>query len=62
MDTPTIFMVADSSSVKKDRNYSESHSEHHSSIFHNLQQRTIELEEQIIAIKHEIDLIKPSSE
>ena len=62
MDTPAIFMVPDSSSVGKHKNYSEGHSKHHSSIFHNLQQRMIDLEEQIMALKHEINLIKPSSE
>ena len=60
--TPTIFMVADSSSVGKHKDYSEGHSEHHSSISHNLQQRMTELERQIFALKHEIDLIKSSSE
>ena len=62
MGTPAIFMVADSSSVGKHKSYSEGHSEHHNNIFHTLQQRMIDFESQIITLKHEIDLIKASSE
>ena len=62
MDTPTIFKVADSSSVKNDKDYSEGHSRHYSTVFNTIQQRMIELEEQMLILKHEIDVIKPNSE